>query len=495
MLHVRTVKTASGSTAIQVVRYEGKRTVVVKHIGSGKNEKEVVLLRKQASGWIQDISHQRSLFGEDFEKENRIIQLNKCKFLGTRHLFLYEKINAVFHSIGFSELEKLLLDLVIMRIIEPSSKLRSVTLLKQFFGIEVTTNDVYRGMTRFAGLQDRVESILVDFAKAKLNFDFHLVFYDVTTLYFESFTEDELRRCGFSKDNKGGQPQILIGLVVNRDGFPISCAVFEGNKFEGHTLLPAALKFKRKYKIDNLTVVADAAMISKDNIRELLSHGLNYIVGARLGNLSNKMIRAISGKLNRIDKKSIRLNTTNGYLICDFSLKRFHKDNEDLEKQIQKAEKFLKNPSLTRKSRYLINTAKTKYALNRKLIDKTRLLLGIKGYYTNLNRSRQLIIERYHDLWKVEKSFRIAKSDLKIRPIYHFKMNAIKSHVLICFMALAILKYLEIKTGLSSAKITELLMSVTDARLLDTVNDKEIAMRIEITDEVKKLLKLLGLPY
>jgi len=495
MFRVRTVKTASGSLAVQIVRYERKRTIVLKHIGSGRNDREVVLLKKEASMWIQDTSRQQSLFGRDGENENRIIQLNKCKFLGTRYSFLYETVSAVFHTIGFDTLERLLLDLVIMRIIKPSSKLHAVSLLQQFFGIELTASDIYRGMHRFATLKDSVESILVQFAKDKLNFDFNLVFYDVTTLYFESFTEDELRRCGFSKDNKGSQPQILIGLVVNRDGFPISCAVFEGNKFEGHTLLPAVLAFKKKYTIDTLTVIADAAMISKENIRELLSHGLNYIVGARLGNVSNKLIQTISQKLNQVDKKSIRLNTLNGYLICDFSLKRFHKDSQDLEKHIQKAEIFLKNPALTRKSRYLINTAKTTYALNRKLIDKTRLLLGIKGYYTNLNKPKKLIIERYHDLWKIEKSFRIAKSDLKIRPVYHFKMDTIQSHILVCFMALATLKYLEIKTGQSAAKIIEYFMSITDARLLDTVSGREINLRIEVTDEIKKLLKRIGLPY
>ncbi len=271
--------------------------------------------------------------------------------------------------------------------------------------------------------------------------------------------------------------------------------MFEGNKFEGHTLLPAILEFKRKYKIANLTVIADAAMINKDNVHELLSHELNYIVGARIGNLSNKQIQEISGKLNRVDKKSIRLSTKNGYIICDFSLKRFHKDSQDLEKQIQKAEAFLKDPSLARKSKYLINIVKTKYALNQKLIDKAKLLLGIKGYYTNLNKPKKLIIERYHDLWKIEKSFRIAKSDLKIRPIYHFKINTIKSHILICFMALSVLKYLEIKTGRSSQKIIELLMSITDARLLNTVSDREITLRMEITDELKKILGIIGLPY
>lgn len=495
MLRIRTTKTFSGAVAVQVVRYEGKRTVVIKHIGSGRNDKEIVLLRKEAAAWIQDVSCQQSLFGKEFEERNRIIQLDKCKFLGVRYSFLYEKINAVFKVIGFNKLERLLLDLVAMRIVEPASKLHSISLLRQFFGVSYTASDIYRAMTRFTGLKDQIEAILVHFAKDRLNFDFTLVFYDVTTLYFESFTEDNFRKCGFSKDNKGSQPQILIGLVVNSDGFPISFEVFEGNKFEGHTLLPAILDFKRKYHISNLTVIADAAMINKDNVRELLSHELNYIVGARIGNLSNKQIQEISGKLNRVDKKSIRLNTKNGYLICDFSLKRFHKDSQDLKKQIQKAEAFLRDPSLARKSKYLINTVKTKYVLNQKLIDKAKLLLGIKGYYTNLNKPKKLIIERYHDLWKIEKSFRIAKSDLKIRPIYHFKMNTVKSHILICFMALAVLKYLEIKTGQSSQKIIELLMSITDARLLDTINDREITIRIDITDEVRKLLGIIGLPY
>lgn len=180
MFRVRTVKTASDSIAIQVVRHEGKRTVVVKHIGSGRNDREVVLLKKEASRRIQDISCQQTLFGRDFEKENRIIQLDKCKFLGIRYFFLYERVNAVFNIMGFGELERLLLDLVIMRIIEPSSKLHSVSLLKQFFCISYAASDIYRGMNRFTTLKDRVESILVDFARDKLNFDFHLVFYDVT---------------------------------------------------------------------------------------------------------------------------------------------------------------------------------------------------------------------------------------------------------------------------------------------------------------------------
>lgn len=508
MWYVRITKTTSSSRAIQVVRYQGKRTIILKHIGSGRSDSEIALLKREAQDWIQKVSGQQSLFGGRFEgsgevgKDTRILQLGKCQFLGVRYSFLNEKVKAILALLGFdeNELGKLLLDLVQIRIVEPASKLRSRYLLEQFFGIRYTASDIYRGMTRFFLLKDRVEAILVKFAKTELNFNFHLVFYDVTTLYFESFTEDSFRRCGFSKDNKGSQPQILIGLMVNRDGFPISFEVFEGNKFEGHTLLPAILELKAKYRIVSLTVVADAAMISRDNITKLTDHQLNYIVGARLGNLSRNLIEEISRRLSRIDGKAIRLSTPHGYLICDFSLKRFHKDSRDLEKQLQKAEAILNDPSLAKKTKYLkyltsAGKAKPKLKLNRKLIEKTRLLLGIKGYYTDLNQPKKRIIERYHDLWKIEKSFRIAKSDLRIRPVYHFKQETIKSHILICFMALSVLKYLEIKTGKPSSRIIELMMSVTDARLLNMVSDEEVTLRIEITDEVKKMLDAVGLPY
>lgn len=492
---VRTTKTASSSTAVQVVRYEGKRTVVVKHIGSGKNEDEVSLLKREARDWIETASCQQTLFPKkELEKDpSQIIQISKCKLLGVRHAFLYETLSSVFKTIGFHGLNKMLLDLVLIRIVEPASKLQSLELLDEFFGIKYFESDMYRKMSEFINQKEKVEKILIDFARQKLNFDFHLVLYDVTTLYFESFRSDNLRKCGFSKDNKAGQPQILVGLVVNKDGFPISFEVFEGNKFEGHTLLPSILAFKDKYKIKDLTVVADAAMLNKDNIKELLANKLNYIVGARIGNLKHDLIREISKALNRTNGKSLRLKTKNGYLICDFSAKRFYQDYEAMAKQVKKAKMVIDDPSLLFKNKYVASTAK--YSLNKELIEKADLTLGIKGYYTNLSKSRRFIIYRYHDLWKIEKAFRIAKSDLKMRPIYHFKTETIKSHILICFMALSVLKYLEIKTNTSSQKIIEILMSITDARLLNTVNNEEIPVKMQITDEVKELLQKIGLPY
>ena len=181
-------------------------------------------------------------------------------------------------------------------------------------------------------------------AKKEFAFDFSLVFYDVTTLYFESFEEDELRQCGFSKDNKFNQPQIVLGLLVNVEGFPLGYQIFEGKKFEGHTLIPIILKFKRKHKIEKLTVVADAAMISDENIKALTKAGLDYIVGARVAKLSLKDIEGVNKKLFGYDGLTMRMQTKYGDLICEFSQKRYAKDKQEMEKQIARAEKYLKNP-------------------------------------------------------------------------------------------------------------------------------------------------------
>lgn len=496
MFYVRSVKTASASTAVQVVKYAGKRTIVVKHIGSGKTKEEIFLLKKEASDWIKEALHLQTLFPEDCKKSSSfVIQLNKSKFLGVRHYFAQEIITVVLGRFGLAKLDKLLLDLVLIRIVEPASKLHSLDLLSQYFSINYSASDIYRGMAGFLKVKEDVESLLVAFAKKELNFDFHLVLYDVTTLYFETFHGDSLRKCGYSKDNKFNQPQIMIGLVVNRNGFPISYEVFEGNTFEGHTLLPSILAYKNKYHIKELTVVADAAMISKENIARLLSCQLSYIVGARLGNLKHDLIAEISRKLNRGNRRSARFSTAKGELICDFSSQRYLKDKKDMDKQIVKAQTILSNPSLLKKNKYLKSSSKTNLVLNQSLIDKALLLLGIKGYYTNLHKSKAFIIKRYHDLWQIEKSFRISKSDLEMRPIYHFKSETIKSHILICFVALGILKYLEIKTGKSPQKIIELLMSIADGRILDTVSNQEFLMRMELTAEVKSLVDKIDLPY
>jgi transposase len=235
-------------------------------------------------------------------------------------------------------------------------------------GKEHHRRSLYREMPRIQGARNTVERKVLEIARKEFAFDFSLVFYDVTTLYFESFESDDLRQCGFSKDNKFNQPQIILGLLVNSEGFPFGYQIFNGKKFEGHTLIPVIMRFKRKQKIEKFTVVADAAMISNENIEALLKVGLQYIVGARVSNLSLKLIETISSKLGQNDGATIRIQTKNGGLVCNFSAKRYSKDKLEMEKQISKAEKLLKNPGSIKRTKF-ISSEEQVYVLNRSLIE------------------------------------------------------------------------------------------------------------------------------
>jgi len=239
-----------------------------------------------------------------------------------------------------------------IRILEPASKRRSIELLEVYFGIKHRRQSFYRSAGSWLNLKSDVERTTVQFAHQEYGFNYDLLFYDVTTLYFETFEEDQCKD-GFSKDNKSQQPQILVALMVTREGFPIAYDVFAGNTFEGHTILPVVKAFIEKHSVKNLTIVADAAMISDTNVRQLLENGINYIVGARLGNLTNKLIKEIDDTISREDGKSIRIKTGNGYLICSYSSVRYRKDKYEMEKQIQKAKAVVKNPSKSKKLKFI----------------------------------------------------------------------------------------------------------------------------------------------
>lgn len=500
MYHIRKTKTASRATAVQVVCYVARKMTLLKHIGSGRSDEEIEVLVKIARNWIKKTTKQQSLFdkAEDQTAKHSLGLLDKCEYLGFRHGFIYEVLARLLDRFEFTTVGNALLhDLVIMRIIHPASKLQSMELLKEYFGINHRRQTFYESLPKLLTLKDRVEVLTIKLSKAELAFDFSLVFYDVTTLYFESFSSDELRKNGFSKDNKSQQPQIVIGLMVTGQGFPVAYEVFPGNKFEGHTLVPVVKDFKDKHRISALTIVADAAMVSMENVKALEENDLRYIVGARMGNITPKTIARISEALNRQNKATVRIATAQGDLICDFSEKRYAKDKREMEKQIKKAEELLKNSKEAKRAKFLKSGNKTTYEINDALIEKTKLLLGIKGYYTNLDSSvsDQSVINHYHNLWHVEQAFRIAKNDLETRPIFHFKEDAIKVHMLICFMALAVSKYMEIKTDKPLQQIVRSLKQITDARLFNTLTGDEIVMRTKISEEAKSILEKMSLSY
>lgn len=494
MMYVRTTKTKSGATAVQIVSYIRRKTIINKHIGSANTEEQLEFLLETARKYILKQSGQRFLL----QSQNKDYFLNKYKYTGIKYNFAYEILEDIYKKIGFHKIENFCLkDFSIIRVFDPSSKQKSLELLNTYFDLSYSKGDMYRKLKALSGQQASIEKTCIKSAEKSFNFNFNMVFYDVTTLYFESFEEDELRKCGFSKDNKHNQPQIVIGLIVNDEGFPISVQIFEGSKFEGHTLLPSILRFKKQYTAKDLTVIADAAMISLDNIKNLRTKRLKYIVGARLGNIKAEVLQKLVRKLNQVDGNTLRKRTKYGMMICEFSMKRYKKDMHEFDKQISKAKQRIKNPSkLLSRFKYIQKSNNSDFELNKKLIEKNKKLLGIKGYYTNLRGvSDDKIINHYHNLWKIEKAFRISKSDLNMRPIFSRKEDMIRIHILICFVSLAISKYVELNGHISIKRFCRLLKSVTRAQMINTITGEKSVMQNEIPAELKNCLRNLSLSY
>lgn len=494
MLRVRTIKTGSGKKAVQVC-LRGTKVVVVKHIGTASNENELIELKRLAVNYIATQNNYPVLFPsfltESKNDSDFVLNTENLEIVKSTHLFSYELLSLWYKENGFDKLESdILRDLVIARILEASSKLETIKFLSENFEIYYPKNKIYDYLLKISELKEKTEDIAYSYATRKYPKTFSLIFYDVTTLYFETNKSDDLRKNGFSKDNKSNQPQILIGLLVNRDGYPVSFDIFKGNTFEGHTFIPSILNLKRKRNIKNLTIVADAGMISFKNITELQNHGLGYIVGARIGNLKENILQDISIKLNHTEGVFSKTETDKGILICDYSVKRASKNKSDRKKQVQKALFQINNQiKLTKRSRFVIQENKNILKLNEELIKKDELIEGIKGYYTNLkNTNPKLIIARYKDLWHVEKSFRIAKGDLLARPIFHFKETSIKAHILIIFISLAISKSIELKTNQSTKKVKQQIWRIEDITLKDLLTNKQITKRMKTDDPNLKLL-------
>ncbi len=303
-MRIRKVKTATGKIGVQIVERSEllRRTKVIKHLGSADSEDDVKKLLILAQKFLLDEEKSGILFPEMFESPKYdLVSKSHIKAKAGKHLFAYEFLDGYYKLNGFDDLNnKLLKDLVIMRIVEPCSKLRSISLLDKYFGILYPKNSLYLKLPLINNLKTEAEKIAVNYTRKNLSFDFTLVFFDVTTLYFETFKEDKdnFRKPGFSKDGKSQQPQILVSLVVTKEGYPIAADIFEGNKFEGHTMIPVIENFKNLHSITNLTVVADAGMLSEKNTKELSKRNLNYIVGARLSNIPLKTIKEMSETLD-----------------------------------------------------------------------------------------------------------------------------------------------------------------------------------------------------
>ncbi len=276
-----------------------------------------------------------------------------------------------------------------------------------------------------------------------------IVFYDITTLYFEASEEDDFKIAGFSKDGKSQLPQILIGLLVGNNGYPIGYELFEGNKSETKTLIPVLESFQNKFSLEKPIVIADAALLSQKNIDALTAQGYEYVLGGRLKNEKE----AIKSRVQAMDVREghgAQMQHPNGRLIVTYSAKRAHRDKENREKGLRRLEKKLNSGKLSKKhinnrgyNKYLKLSGEVHISINYEKFNADSAWDGLKGYITNTRLDKQKVIDNYQQLWLVEKAFRISKTDLRVRPVYHRLEHRIEAHICICFSAYAVYKELE----------------------------------------------------
>jgi len=450
-MFIRKKPNKSGSQSVQVIQKINGRYKVVKTLGSATTQQKIENLVDLARQEIDRLSAQPKLFisESDSAVEQAFAILNNANIrtLGPEIIF-----GRIYDYIGFGNInEELFRHLVIARLAFPLSKLKTIDYLYRYQGTSLDIDAVYRFLDKLNDkLKPQVEQIAFAHTKRVLNNNISVVFYDMTTLYFEASDEDDLRKTGFSKDGKHQCPQIYIGLLVGLGGYAVGYDIFEGDIYEGHTLIPFIEKISLKFKLNKPVIVADAGLLSNDNIKALEANKYEYILGARLKNETEKIKTGIL-KNQFIDGATISLKKTgNTRIIVNYSATRAAKDAYNRKRGLNRLEKQVKSGKLTKSS--INNKGYNKYLkLNGDVVieidydkyNNDQVWDGLKGYVTNTKLTDNEVMENYKNLWHVEKAFRMSKTDLRIRPIYHRLRNRIEAHICISFTAYCIYKELE----------------------------------------------------
>lgn len=500
-MFIRKKRNKSGSVSVQILSKNGRKNRLLKTVGCAKTTREEELLVILANTEIEKLKGMPSLFVEhdDLVVENFVngISNDHLQIVGSELILgkIYDKIG--FPKDGCPNYFK---NLVLCRLVYPGSKLKTVEYFRQHLNIDVSVYSVYRFLDELnANLKPTIEQISFEYSKLLLGGKIGVVFYDMTTLYFEASEEDDYRIPGFSKDGKHQQPQIMIGLLVSGHGYPIGYQIFEGNTSETKTLIPVLEAFQIKFGIDKPVVVADAALLSQKNIDALSTKGYEYILGGRLKN-ETEVVKAKVIQLNIEEGKPKELTTKNGRLIVSFSSKRAYVDNKNREKGLKRLEKKVVNGKLKKEhinnrgyNKYLTLTGEISIAIDYEKYNADKIWDGLKGYVTNTNLTRDKVIENYSQLWNIEKAFRISKTDLRIRPIYHRLRNRVEAHVCICFAAYSVYKELERLLNLNKINLSpeKAINEIKEIRQLTYILPKSQTIKIKILKPTQRQTLLL----
>ena len=453
----------SGSTTVVVAAKEKGATKYLKVIGTSSNPTDIAGYVREGDRYIAsrraamcpeldfEGAGERALEAEQKATEDFLTRIESVIHDAPKRI-----LDRVFDAVGFHAVgDDIFRSLVMARLSFPSSKRATVEYLKSCFGEDHDLHRIYRYLDSLNDTKrEEIQAISVRHTMEVYGGKIGVLFYDVTTLYFETDKPDKLREPGYSKDGKHSNPQIVLGLLVSGDGCPLAYAIHEGSKYEGHTMLPVVTAFVEKYGLEDFVVVADSGMMSEANLSDLEAKGYRYIVGARMRNMPTEAREWILSQDKRQDviQELVLDKERHKRLLVGYSSDRAALDAKNREKGVKKLKAKYATGTVTKSkitqrgyNRFLKVTGgdKITVAVDEDLIAADAKWDGMKGYVTNAEMTPSAIVEAYHRLYNVEQSFRISKSKLEIRPMFHFNHNRIKAHISICFVALKVYRELD----------------------------------------------------
>lgn len=496
---MRKVRTGSGATAVQIARTRRGKQTILEHLGSAHDDAQLAALVAIARERIAQMNGQEQLDLVSLTRPSPPRSTGPT-VIGSRSRVLWEVLEAAYARLGFDTVgNDTFRKLVLARVVEPASKADTLRVWDEL-GVPgaPSLSTVWRTLARAVEQDWRSQLATAAFTHATRNGPLTVVLYDCTTLYFEAEREDRLRKVGMSKERRV-DPQILVGLLVDQGGFPLEVHEFEGNKGETLTLLPVLDQFRQRHDATEIVVVADAGMLSAANLNKLEDAGFSFVVGSRTSSAPYDLAEHYATVGNVvIDGETVETvrvmgtgaNARTRRVVWQYSHKRKIRDNITLNKQIERAEQIAAGVRPPKKDRFV--TLGERPGVNWARVEKAREYIGLKGYVTNLaigTAPAGDVVTAYHDLFQVEATFRMAKTDLRARPMFASTADSIHAHLTVVFAALAITRHLHKTTGVSIRRIVQALRPLRDVTI--SIDGHELTAPTPPTGEAAEILATL----
>ena len=489
-----------------VVSKAGGKFKELATIGVASGEEEVRRLSAEAEKWIQERMGQTEMalssgMEDEAEETERVLSKVEAVMLNGTQLLL----GRIYDSIGFGAIpDSELKQLVVARVSCPMSKRATVDYLKSHYGEDYDLNAVYRYMDKLYNTQmEVVRRISVGHTRRVLGGVIGLVFYDVTTLYFETGETDSLREPGYSKDGKNKESQVVLGLLVSERGYPLSYSLYNGRQYEGFTMIPMIDDFRHRYGIgDDIVIVADSGLMNKRNVRLLDEAGYRYIIGARIKSESPMVREWILSRHLKDSETAECVRPDGNRLVLGYSSERARKDAYNRERGVERLRKAYSSGRLTKENvnkrgynKFLDIGKDIAVSLNEAKIVEDAEWDGLKGYITNTGLPAADVIRQYHGLWVVERAFRVTKGNIAARPIFHFTEKRIEAHICVCFMAYKVYKELErvvmsMRLGISVDSVIRIAKTITTIRVSMRGNTAAYTKTLFLTEEHRSIKPL-----